>query len=764
MRLRARVLSSVLRLLGAALITAVVPTPARATVPNVDFVVLRLDYRTYTVKGGYSFSQPFRKSLLPESFVRVGDVDYHQQGAGDFGYTEIRSRLTGQIVARASTVWAGTGQWELPSSPLAPMALGGTAGDPTTLDRVLLFGSSILRADSAWASARQAQALEALAATGSYEVVVFNHFYTVGMSNPYTAEWIVVAFTRPPAPPDVGITHAQWPYSEIALGIASKGEATVTNFADGSQSLWLQMRIEQLGQTILTSTMPVSGLAADASRVVRMDPYIPDAAGPLTFSFSLVSAPGVPWADTFGDNDALARPIQVVNDAVFRPVASTRRPGPIPLQCEPLDLDGDGDLDMFRYEYQPQILRRNADGTYTDITAQAPALPHWPRLALARDFDGDTHPDLLLVTYDQPLMLLHGDGAGGFTDVTAAAGLSGINGKFSGAVLDLEKDGDPDLIIGSYSQDRVLTNDGHGHFTDVTSSSGLVAPEQTLDVAAGDINGDGYPDVFVTNWGSPSKLFVNDGDGTFTLVSGPWGTQSYGRQVLFLDADGDGRQDILFLDEYPSNSWFYRNLGGLVFGDVSVAWGINQKAFSGAAADVNGDGLPEVVMASVDGYAMLSSNGSTFVDRTSRLVNIDGAYPLGYEGTRIVDLEGDGLLDIYSQSAVYLNSGGSLDDPASVDPTPTPGVVFTYPNPFSPSRRPATIAFGLAAPGPVHVAIWDLRGRRVRTLLDGRAETGRRTVTWDGRDDSGRSLAAGIYFCTVEANGTRSRSRLALVE
>src|SRR5262245_39262788 len=119
-----------LLLLGLCLPSSARPVRAEtSTVPNVDFVVLRLDYLTYTVKGGYTFSQPFRKVVLPQAFTRVGDVDYHVQSPGDYGYTEVHSRLTGQLILRAGTVWAGTGTWEQPSTALTPMALGGTAGD-----------------------------------------------------------------------------------------------------------------------------------------------------------------------------------------------------------------------------------------------------------------------------------------------------------------------------------------------------------------------------------------------------------------------------------------------------------------------------------------------------------------------------------------------------------------------------------------------------------------------------------------------------------
>ena len=105
-----------------------------------------------------------------------------------------------------------------------------------------------------------------------------------------------------------------------------------------------------------------------------------------------------------------------------------------------------------------------------------------------------------------PPVLLRGDGNGGFTDVTAASGLAGVTGYFDAEVLDLEGDGDRDLIFQSYGQEVLLANDGQGHFANVSASSGLVDGSQTQDVAIGDVNGDGRPDVFVTNWNGPFRL------------------------------------------------------------------------------------------------------------------------------------------------------------------------------------------------------------------------------------------------------------------
>ncbi len=82
------------------------------------------------------------------------------------------------------------------------------------------------------------------------------------------------------------------------------------------------------------------------------------------------------------------------------------------------------------------------------------------------------------------------------------------------------------------------------------------------------------------------------------------------------------------------------------------------------------------------------------------------------------------------------------------------------PNPFWTSTR---IAYSLPAPQRVTVAIHDVVGRRVRTLVDGDVAAGFHTVTWNGRDDRNRPVATGIYCATMTTKGYRGTARLVVL-
>ena len=85
-----------------------------------------------------------------------------------------------------------------------------------------------------------------------------------------------------------------------------------------------------------------------------------------------------------------------------------------------------------------------------------------------------------------------------------------------------------------------------------------------------------------------------------------------------------------------------------------------------------------------------------------------------------------------------------------------------YPNPFNP-RTTIELAVG-GASAPVKVELFDLAGRRVRTLFEGALEGGRRHgLSWDGLDDRGRPLPSGVYFCRASVGGEVQALKLALV-
>ncbi|MCU0606081.1 MAG: T9SS type A sorting domain-containing protein, partial [Candidatus Edwardsbacteria bacterium] len=83
------------------------------------------------------------------------------------------------------------------------------------------------------------------------------------------------------------------------------------------------------------------------------------------------------------------------------------------------------------------------------------------------------------------------------------------------------------------------------------------------------------------------------------------------------------------------------------------------------------------------------------------------------------------------------------------------------PNPFTAT---AEISFQTAAEGPVELAVYNGIGQRVRTLVDRRLGPGLHAARWDGRNDAGRRLAAGVYLCRLQTTAGAAAQRMVLVK
>jgi hypothetical protein len=88
----------------------------------------------------------------------------------------------------------------------------------------------------------------------------------------------------------------------------------------------------------------------------------------------------------------------------------------------------------------------------------------------------------------------------------------------------------------------------------------------------------------------------------------------------------------------------------------------------------------------------------------------------------------------YSMEVLYDESGASFS------------LMANYPNPFNPETH---IPFRLMRTCSIHLAVYDILGRRVRLLESGEKRPGTYESVWHGRDDHGKQVANGVYFCRL---------------
>jgi len=119
------------------------------------------------------------------------------------------------------------------------------------------------------------------------------------------------------------------------------------------------------------------------------------------------------------------------------------------------------------------------------------------------------------------------------------------------------------------------------------------------------------------------------------------------------------------------------------------------------------------------------------------------------------------VLNSLQLERVVLNEGG-IPVCISQD-AETPKAYRLHPNYPNPFNAETTIAYDVAEPRQVRLAVYTLTGQLVRTLVDGEQPAGSYSVTWDGRDGTGRDVASGVYVCRLEARGHRTTRKMLLV-
>jgi hypothetical protein len=84
-----------------------------------------------------------------------------------------------------------------------------------------------------------------------------------------------------------------------------------------------------------------------------------------------------------------------------------------------------------------------------------------------------------------------------------------------------------------------------------------------------------------------------------------------------------------------------------------------------------------------------------------------------------------------------------------------------YPNPFNPTT---TIIYSLPEGRDVHIAVYDVAGRKITELVNNYQTAGSYEVTWNGKDDAGNSVASGVYFSTIKAGNVVQTRKMMLMK
>ena len=295
------------------------------------------------------------------------------------------------------------------------------------------------------------------------------------------------------------------------------------------------------------------------------------------------------------------------------------------------------------------------------------------------DYDGDDLIDLYVVRGEMgPNLLFRNLGDGTFEEVGAAAGVA-IDGPHScgPTFADFDGDGWLDLIVGGLegTELHMLLNRGDGSFEDITDSAGVSSTRNTFASALGDLDRDGDLDLFLTHWGSDfdeDVLWRNDGDRTFTNVDKPAGV---GKSVFgafdstltpnFADVNGDGWPDIVVASDFQTSRILLNNQDG-TFTNITTDVISDENGMGSTLADYDNDGDLDWFVTSIwdpfPGRAGWGETGNRLYrnrgDGTFDDVTDEAGVREGYWGWAacFADFNNDGHLDIFHVNGMYPHS------------------------------------------------------------------------------------------------------------
>lgn len=392
------------------------------------------------------------------------------------------------------------------------------------------------------------------------------------------------------------------------------------------------------------------------------------------------------------------------------------------------DIDKDGDIDLV-YGTSNGILY-----TYRNTgTTTAPAFQYYPDYlkvikinasggtASLADFDGDGDNDLISGNWDGKFIYFINDGTPEvpvFKQVSAPFSNIKVGSYSTPVFVDIDNDGDYDIVSGAMDGKVYLYINNNGTFTQNTTMFGTIDIGWQSIPSFADLNGDGHLDLLVgAESGSQTKFYLNDGNNVFTenttMFTGVT-FPNYGRPTL-ADIDNDDDFDLIIGDNWGSIK-FYRNNGTV----SSPQWVREDSLFAGitveqgthpAFADLDGDFRKDMVIGEYNGnfhfYKNLFSPLTDVKDQFSEL-------PLSF----------------------ILNQN--------------------YPNPFNPVT---TIRFQLTESGYTTLKVYDILGKEITVLVNEYKTAGSYQVYFDAKQ-----LSSGTYFYTLQSSGQSITKRMMLIK
>ncbi|MGH7451387.1 MAG: T9SS type A sorting domain-containing protein, partial [bacterium] len=455
-------------------------------------------------------------------------------------------------------------------------------------------------------------------------------------------------------------------------------------------------------------------------------------------------------------------------------------------------------------DYRPRLWIQTAQGNFVDETVSRLPRLNAPTLDLELfDAEGDGDVDIFLGgyagrTYHLSAALLINNGTGVFSDESLARlpQLSNNGFVYFAEAARLDDDPSQDLVVNvagridtvnhQFIKPEIWLNNGSGYFT--RDTQGRLSDTKDygfLELVIADLDMDSRNDLVFGNTYSiitgeldPTPLdtlsgqtafYRNRGDGFFideTVTRMPASIERSTRDLAVADVDIDGDLDMLevglfFGSQDPQVRLLMNDgTGRYVFSTNSLPTGLTGWFNDAKFALLDDDRYPDLFMTKVQlggpsfDVLLINNGNGTFQDASNLLPQVldfsvaCALFDHEQDKDNDIVIANSGIIaDSTGQNALYhnlLHETTGVD--AGNDPMPKAfALLQNHPNPFNPST---TISYFLPRAGNVKLAIYDLVGQWVGTLVDGYKTSGAYATAWNANH-----IAPGIYFFQISVDG-----------
>ncbi len=432
----------------------------------------------------------------------------------------------------------------------------------------------------------------------------------------------------------------------------------------------------------------------------------------------------------------------------------------------------------------PDEIAPNPNSFFTTL------LPSWQG-----DLNGDSANDLVITYWNYVDICYVGFimGDGEFTTVPDSTfsfwywgGFLAWNGGY-----DFNADGYDDILCLDYTSefwngnvDILYGGDPMDTITDIHFEGDYDDFFMLGDVASvGDVNGDGSPDLLLSHvnyedFEEPASLSVYCGGEDFdtspeTTIQMPdnfFAMNALGLMASNGDFNGDGYDDLI----EPGMDALYIHWGSEYLSNFITPDTLNIELeqpnslyIEGHYCNINNDEYDDIVVkAMYEGKVYVYCGGESLPENYSFMLS--GTEVTYY--SRSIDLgdfNGDGYSDIlYAlddtvpyRAAIVSLAPVSIDDEEIEQPELI--TLSNFPNPFNPST---TIRFDLPKDSDVTLSIYNIKGQKVKSLVNEKLEMGRYNIRWDGDDATGKQMSSGVYLYRLEAGGHTKVKKMLLLK